>query len=67
MAHECRTTVHPDLLPDEQLLVLASTLAAKGVNNYVLQQFRSRMMASAVISIQHFSALCSQALTMNTV
>ena len=40
VAHECRTTVHPDLLPDAQLLELAASLAAKGVKHYVLQQFR---------------------------
>ena len=50
VAHECRTTVHPDLLPDEQLLALASTLAAKGVNNYALQQFRPDGCADAALA-----------------
>lgn len=39
VAHECRTTIHPALLPDATLLELAAMLAKKGVINYVLQQF----------------------------
>ena len=39
VAHECRTTIHPALLPDAALLELAAMLAEKGVSNYVLQQF----------------------------
>ena len=39
VAHECRTTIHPALLPDEALLDLAEMLANKGVTDYVLQQF----------------------------
>ena len=50
VAYECRTTTHPDLLPDEQLLALASTLAAKGVDNYVLQQFRAEGCQDAALA-----------------
>ena len=50
VAYECRTTTHPDLLPDEQLLALATTLAAKGVDNYVLQQFRAEGCADAALA-----------------
>ena len=50
VAYECRTTTHPDLLPDEQLLALAATLAANGVDNYVLQQFRAEGCADAALS-----------------
>ncbi|KAA0911555.1 hypothetical protein [Pusillimonas sp. ANT_WB101] len=39
--YECRTTAHPDLLPESQLDTLACTLAEMGVNNYALQVFRS--------------------------
>jgi len=39
--YECRTTVHPALLPPAALLQLAQTLAAMGVGNYVLQEFRT--------------------------
>ncbi len=41
VAYECRTTIHPALLPDEALLALATALAARGVEHYVLQQFRA--------------------------
>ena len=40
----------PDLLPDDQLLALASTLAAKGVDNYVLQQFRAEGCQDAALA-----------------
>jgi pyruvate formate lyase activating enzyme len=50
VAYECRTTTHPDLLPDGQLLALAATLAAKGVDNYVLQQFRAEGCADAALA-----------------
>ena len=41
VAYECRTTVHPFLLPPDVLLDLARTLAEMGVANYVLQAFRA--------------------------
>jgi pyruvate formate lyase activating enzyme len=41
VAHEFRTTVHPVLLPPAVLDRLADTLAADGVRQYVLQEFRS--------------------------
>ena len=41
VAHECRTTIHPQLQSEEQLLALAATLANMGVQDYVLQAFRS--------------------------
>ena len=40
IAHEFRTTVHPDLISDASLLQLAQTLSAMGVQNYALQVFR---------------------------
>ncbi|OBV38601.1 anaerobic ribonucleoside-triphosphate reductase activating protein [Janthinobacterium psychrotolerans] len=46
VAHECRTTIHPALLPDEALLSLAASLAEKGVTHYVLQQFRAEGCAN---------------------
>lgn len=39
--YECRTTAHPDLLPESELGALACTLAKMGVENYALQVFRS--------------------------
>jgi len=42
IAHEFRTTVHPDLLPAGALPALARSLAQIGVRNYALQEFRSQ-------------------------
>jgi len=41
VAHEFRTTVHPDLHTEQDILVLAQTLNTMGVRNYALQVFRS--------------------------
>jgi pyruvate formate lyase activating enzyme len=41
VAHEVRTTVHSDLLGEEELLALAGELAAMGVARWVLQPYRS--------------------------
>lgn len=41
VAYECRTTVHPALHTPDHLLELGHTLAAMGVSNYVLQEFRA--------------------------
>lgn len=40
--HEIRTTVHPALLNDADLLQLGHDLAGRGVRNYVIQAFRSQ-------------------------
>jgi pyruvate formate lyase activating enzyme len=42
VAHEVRTTVHPALLADAEVLGLAHDLAARGVKHYVIQAFRSQ-------------------------
>lgn len=47
VAYECRTTVHPALLPPADLLALAHTLAAMGVTHYTLQEFRATGCADA--------------------
>lgn len=39
--YECRTTVHPTLLPPRALRSMAASLAAMGVEHYVLQTFRA--------------------------
>jgi pyruvate formate lyase activating enzyme len=41
-AHEIRTTVHPALLADEDVLAIAGDLAERGVKHYVIQAFRSQ-------------------------
>ena len=38
--YECRTTIHPSLLREDEVLELADTLAGMGVDNYALQIFR---------------------------
>ncbi|MDC8757059.1 anaerobic ribonucleoside-triphosphate reductase activating protein [Janthinobacterium fluminis] len=38
--YECRTTIHPTLLRESEVLELANTLADMGVDNYALQIFR---------------------------
>jgi hypothetical protein len=50
VAHECRTTIHPALLPDAALLELAAMLAKKGVSNYVLQQFSAAGCTNAQLA-----------------
>jgi pyruvate formate lyase activating enzyme len=41
-AHEVRTTVHPALLSDEELVGIAHDLAGSGVRHYAIQAFRSQ-------------------------
>lgn len=50
IAHEFRTTIHPDLISDEALLTLAKTLSAIGVQNYALQVFRKTGCDSDVLA-----------------
>ena len=40
IAHEVRTTVHPTLISNTELLSLAETLAGMGVRDYAVQLFR---------------------------
>ena len=40
--YEIRTTVHPHLLADAEVVGLARTLADRGVRHYVLQPFRNQ-------------------------
>ncbi|MCP3720492.1 MULTISPECIES: anaerobic ribonucleoside-triphosphate reductase activating protein [unclassified Paraburkholderia] len=40
--YECRTTLHPGLLPEGEVLKLAQTLAAMNITNYALQVFRTQ-------------------------
>ncbi len=42
VAHEIRTTVHPALLADEEVVELARDLAGHGVKRYAVQAFRSQ-------------------------
>ncbi|WP_234815082.1 anaerobic ribonucleoside-triphosphate reductase activating protein [Noviherbaspirillum denitrificans] len=42
ISHEFRTTVHPSLLAEEEILDIARMLAGMGVKNYALQSFRAQ-------------------------
>lgn len=42
VAHEVRTTAHPDLLKEEEILDTAWMLSQAGVRNYALQVFRKQ-------------------------
>ena len=48
IAHELRTTAHPDLLDDEALLRLAEGLAGQGATHYALQVARPAGRVGAV-------------------
>jgi pyruvate formate lyase activating enzyme len=50
VAYEIRTTVHPALLADAEVVSLARDLAARGVKNYVIQAFRSQGCADEVLA-----------------
>ena len=47
--HEVRTTVHPALLGDAEVVTLAETLSACGVKRYVIQPFRSQGCGNAAL------------------
>jgi anaerobic ribonucleoside-triphosphate reductase activating protein len=47
--HECRTTIHPALMSERQILALATSLAEKGVRNYALQLVRTRVYADTLL------------------
>jgi pyruvate formate lyase activating enzyme len=49
VAHEVRTTVHPALLADAEVIGLAHDLAGRGVKHFVLQAFRSQGCADEVL------------------
>jgi pyruvate formate lyase activating enzyme len=40
--HEIRTTVHPALLADDEVVEIAHDLSGRGVKRYVIQAFRSQ-------------------------
>jgi pyruvate formate lyase activating enzyme len=50
VAHECRTTLHPALLGEDEVEALAETLAAAGVRNYALQTFRAQGCADKALA-----------------
>ncbi|MDB5918055.1 MAG: anaerobic ribonucleoside-triphosphate reductase activating protein [Massilia sp.] len=50
VACECRTTIHPSLLAQDEVYALAATLAAMGVRNYALQLFRAQGCGDSVLN-----------------
>ncbi len=50
VTYECRTTVHAQQLPPEALITMARQLAALGVQNYVLQEFRATGCADQTLN-----------------
>ncbi len=51
VAFECRTTVHPALLDERDLLRLGNELAAAGVQHWALQLFRATGCASGLQAV----------------
>ena len=49
IAHEFRTTVHPDLISENELLSLATALSGMGVQHYALQLFRKEGCANTAL------------------
>lgn len=60
--HECRTTIHPALHTEDELLELARLLAGKGVSHYALQVFRSTGCDDPQLNGHRFSAYPSTGL-----
>lgn len=52
VAHEVRTTWHPDLLREEDLRAMSCTLRAAGETRWVLQKFRPEGCADAHLAAQ---------------
>jgi len=58
VAHEIRTTVHPDLCSTNQVADLAHELAGLGVQNYVLQEFRTQGCVDSALSQVYSASPC---------
>lgn len=50
ISYECRTTLHPTLLTDEELLHLTSDLKKLGVTHYAIQIFRAQGCANETLN-----------------
>jgi pyruvate formate lyase activating enzyme len=60
--YECRTTLHPDLMPESEILRLARALANRGVERYALQAFRAQGCGDAQLNVVHTAGYPSDAL-----
>lgn len=67
IAHEFRTTVHPNLLTPDAILDIASTLQSHGARCYALQEFRTQGCSEdrlrAPAAAQHIDAALAQAVS----
>ncbi|MEC5160336.1 MULTISPECIES: anaerobic ribonucleoside-triphosphate reductase activating protein [unclassified Janthinobacterium] len=59
--YECRTTIHPSLLAEAEVLELADTLAGMGVDNYALQIFRPQGCGDGALNAVATAGYPSQA------
>ena len=66
VAHEIRTTVHPDWLPASELLTLGQGLQHAGVKNFAVQLYRAQGCAGQAIAppdpADYSGAVCAQQL-----
>ena len=62
--YECRTTLHPALLREDEIVELAEALAGMGIRNYALQQFRAQGCADA--SLNAAAAACPSEARLST-
>ena len=58
--YECRTTLHPALLAEDEILALARTLAGIGVADYALQVFRTTGCNDAALNAATVAAYPGQ-------
>ncbi len=66
VAHEFRTTVHPDLLTSDAILDIASALQAHGARSYALQEFRAQGCGQdslTEVSLHHIDAALANAVS----
>jgi anaerobic ribonucleoside-triphosphate reductase activating protein len=51
IAYECRTTIHPALIQEDEIIALADTLVKRGVTHYALQVFRAQGCMNADLKL----------------
>ena len=56
VAFECRTTIHPELLSDDDLLEITKILTAAGIRQYALQKFREHGCNDDILLTHQLSA-----------
>lgn len=61
--HECRTTVHPALISEADLVALSSSLFALGAHKHVLQAFRPDGCRDEALLASHYPLTLSRLLS----